>query len=158
MNIEIKNAVETNVEEIVELLHEFAAFENLSASCEITAEKLRTAMFAENAYVEALIVRNEQTAIGYAIFYPHFSSFRGQSGFYLEDIYLKTEFRGAGTGEKMLKAIAALGKSRGYSRIDFQVLEWNTPAVNFYKKLGAEIDETERHCKFTGAAFENLAN
>ncbi len=158
MNIEIKKAVETDVPAIVELLREFAAFENLSASCQITVEKLRTAMSAEHAFVEALIVRADETPVGYAVFYPHFSSFRGQTGFYLEDIYLKKEFRGAGTGEKMLQTIAALGKARGYTRIDFQVLEWNTPAVDFYKKLGAEIDLTERHFKFTDAAFEKLAH
>ena len=156
MEITFDQAAETDVPQIVELMREFAEFENLSADCEITAEKLAAAMFGENSFVECLTAKSGEILIGYAIFYPHFSSFRGQRGFYLEDIYIREEFRGLRIGEKMLGQIALNGKARGFERIDFQVLEWNAPAVGFYKKLGAAVNEDERHFKFDGAAFENL--
>ena len=156
MQITINSAAENDVSQIVELMREFAEYENLRDECEVTAEKLGAAMFGENSFVECLVAVSDSIIIGYAIFYPHFSSFRGQCGFYLEDIYIKQEFRGAKIGKQMLERIVQIGKPRGYGRIDFQVLEWNTPAVNFYKKLGAVTNEDERHFKFDGAAFENL--
>lgn len=98
------------------------------------------------------------TAIGYALFFPNFSSFRGQCGFYLDDIYVNAEYRGKGVGKLMLKQIARRAKDRGFERIDFLVLDWNTPASGFYQKLGAVRDSDERHFKFTDQAFERLAS
>jgi len=96
--------------------------------------------------------------VGYAFFFPNFASFRGQRGFYLEDIYIAESYRGKGVGEAMLRELARLAASRGYERIDFVVLDWNTSAIEFYKKLGAEMDRSERHFKFTDDAFRSLAS
>ena len=93
----------------------------------------------------------------YALYYLNFSSFRGQTGVYLEDIYIQKDFRKYGIGELMLKQIARAGKENGAVRMDFQVLDWNTPAINFYKKHGAVMDESERHFKFTDEAFERFS-
>ena len=109
------------------------------------------------APIKTRLAFDGETAIGYAVFYPNFSTFRGQRGIYLEDIYITKIARGKGVGEMMLRHIAKLGKERGFERIDFLVLEWNTPAVQFYKKLGAVRDEEERHFKFTDEAFQKLA-
>jgi len=157
MNIRIKKAELENIPQILALLHEFAEYENLLDFVEITEERLKTALFGEGKTAEAIVAFNEETAIGYAIFYPNFATFRGQRGFYLEDIFITKSFRKKGVGEMMLKYIAKLGRTRGFERIDFQVLEWNTPAVEFYKKLGAARDEEERHFKFTDEAFQKLA-
>lgn len=157
MIFQIKEADEKNTPQIIALIREFAEFENLSDFCEITEEKLRAALFGENKIAEAIVAFADEKAVGYAIFYPNFASFRGQRGVYLEDIFVKPDYRGRRIGEAMLKRIAKLAKSRGCERIDFQVLEWNAPAVNFYENLGARRDEEERHFKFTDEAFENLA-
>lgn len=156
MNFQIEIAQEKNVPQIVAMLRDFAEFEKLSEFCEVTEESLTDAMFGENACVEGLVAFDAEKPIGYALFYENFSSFRGQRGFYLEDLYVETEYRGQKIGEAFLKRIAQIGKSRNFKRIDFQVLEWNEPAVKFYEKLGAIKDSEERHFKFTDAAFEKL--
>ena len=153
----IENAAEKDIPQIIALIREFAEYENLLDFFEVTEESLNAALFGETKVAEAIIVFENEAAIGYAIFYPNFASFRGQRGLYLEDIFIKPEFRGRGVGEMMLRHIARLAQARGFERIDFQVLEWNTPAVKFYEKLGARRDDEERHFKFTDEAFKKLA-
>jgi ribosomal protein S18 acetylase RimI-like enzyme len=152
----IKKASESDVSKIIELLREFAEYENLSDSFEITEEKLFDAMFGERKIVEGLVCFDGENLVAYAIFYPNFASFRGQRGVYLEDIYLKPECRGKKIGAAMLKEIARYGREIGAVRMDFQVLDRNESAIKFYKKLGAVKDEAERHFKFTDEAFQNL--
>ncbi len=157
MNLKIKKAEIENVPQIIALLREFAEYENLLGFVEITEDRLKIALFGEGKTAEAIVAFDGETPIGYAVFYPNFSTFRGQRGFYLEDIYITTSFRKKGVGEMMLKFIANLAKSRGFERIDFLVLDWNISAVEFYKKLGAVRDDDERHFKFTDEAFQKLA-
>lgn len=157
MKYQLKKANSADISAIIELMREFAEFENLSDSLEITEEKLNDLIFGENNFVQCLIAVDEETPIGYAIFFPCFSSFRGQKSVYLEDIYISENYRKYGLGEKMIKEIAKIGSSFGAVRMDFQVLKWNTPAVEFYEKHGAVMDEEERHFKFTDEAFTNLA-
>ena len=156
MNVTIKQAYEKDVSQIVEMLGEFAAFENLSDYCEITEEKLKDAMFGEKPCVEGLMAFAENEPVGYALFFENFTSFRGQRGVYLEDLYIKPEFRRLKIGEAFLKKLAQIAKERSCERIDFLVLDWNAPAIKFYKKFGAEINAEERHFRFAGEAFENL--
>lgn len=157
MNLQIKKAELENIPQIIALLREFAEYENLLDYVEITEERLEIALFGEGKTAEAIVAFDGENPIGYAVFYPSFSTFRGQRGFYLEDIYITKHYRKKGVGEMILKFIANLAKSRGFERIDFLVLEWNTPAVEFYKKLGAVRDDEERHFKFTDEAFQKLA-
>lgn len=149
-------ATREHVPEIVAMLVEFADFEKLSQYCEVTEERLSNALFGETKTAEALVVTDGRTLAGYAVFYPSFSTFRGQSGFYLEDLYIRSDFRGLGLGEKMLGEIARIGRERGYERIDFTVLDWNEAAMTFYRKLGAVSDESDIHFKFTDDAFRKL--
>ncbi|MEJ7861933.1 MAG: GNAT family N-acetyltransferase [Pyrinomonadaceae bacterium] len=157
MNFQIIKAFENDVPRIVEMIREFAAFENLSDYCEVTEENLRAAMFDENPSVEGLMAFNDDKPIGYALFYKNFSSFRGQRGLYLEDLYIIPEYRGQKIGEAFLAKLAQIAKSRNFVRIDFLVLDWNEPAIKFYKKLGAEMNADERHFRFVGEAFEQLS-
>ena len=157
MNFQIKSAIAENVLQIIEMIHEFAAFEKLSEFCEVTEASLTDAMFGESSCVEGLLAFADEQSIGYALFYENFASFRGQRGLHLEDLYVKPEFRGRKIGEAFLGKLAAIAKSRNFQRIDFLVLDWNEPAVKFYEKLGAKRDESERHFRFVGEAFENLS-
>lgn len=157
MSIRIEKAAPENIPQILALLYEFAEYEKLLDSFEVTEERLKIAFFGDGKVAEAIIVFDGETAIGYAIFFPYFATFRGQRGIYLEDIYLTTAARGKGVGEMMLKYIAKSAKQCGFERIDFQVLEWNAPAIGFYERLGAQRNDEERHFKFAGEAFENLA-
>ena len=138
------------------MIREFAAFENLSEFCEVTEESLLDAMFGENSCVEGLLAFDGNNPVGYALFYENFASFRGQRGFYLEDLYVKPEYRGRKIGEAFLKRMAEIARVRNFKRIDFLVLDWNETAIRFYEKLGAVRDQSERHFKFTDEAFEKL--
>ncbi len=157
MNLKIKTAAENDIPAIIKLMHEFAGYENLFGYLEITGEKLFRAMFGEQGFVQSLIAFDDEKPVAYALFFLHFASFRGEFSVYLEDIYVTESYRKSGLGEMMLKRIARIGKEKGAVRMDFQVLDWNTPAINFYKKHGTEINESERHFKFSGEAFEKLA-
>jgi len=157
MLIRIEKADEPDVPQIIEMLRELADFENLLEFCQITEDVLRDAMFGAKPCVEGLIALADEKPIGYALFYENFASFRGQRGIYLEDLYVKNEFRGRKVGESFLKKLAQIARQRNASRIDFQVLNWNKNAVIFYEKLGAELDADERHFRFIGEAFQKLA-
>jgi len=158
MAITIKKITKEDVAQVVSLMREFAEYEDLSEYCTVTEERLNAGMFGDNAFVEGLIALNDDRAVAYALFYPSFSSFRGERGLFLEDIYITEEFRRHNLGEKMLCEIARIAKLLGCERIDFHVLYWNKPAVNFYLKHGAEKNDDDRHFKFAGEAFERLAS
>jgi ribosomal protein S18 acetylase RimI-like enzyme len=142
---------------VIALMREFAAYEQLADYCTITPERLGAAMFDPGAFVEGLIALEGVTPIAYALFYPAFSSFRGERGLYLEDIFVSTNKRGLNVGELMLREIARIAQSRGLERIDFLVLDWNASAIGFYKKHGAEACDDETHFKFSGQALDRLA-
>lgn len=158
MGFVIREAEFGDVQAIVSLLSDFAAYENLSDLLTITEDSLHNAMFGPGSFVEGLICESDGHTAGFAIFYPRFSSFRGQCGYYLEDIFVDSAFRGRGFGEAMLRQIARKASDRGYERIDFQVLEWNSNAIEFYKSLGAVLDGEDKHFKFVDNAFERLSS
>jgi GNAT superfamily N-acetyltransferase len=157
MKLQIKKSEPENIPQILSMIKEFADFENLTAYCRVTEKNLCDVLCGDDSFAESLVVFADETPIAYAIFFPHFSSFKGQRSVYLEDIYIKPEFRRCGIGEKMLRKIAEIGKTQNASRIDFQVLKSNEKAINFYKKLGAVCNEDETHFKFDDEAFQNLA-
>lgn len=156
--MQIRKAEAKDVSSIIVLMRDFAEFEKLTEFFEATQESLYAAMFGERAFVEGLMAFKEDRPIAYAIFYPSFSSFRGQCGYFLEDIFIDANYRGLRLGERMLREIAKLARARGFTRIEFQVLDWNTPAIEFYKKLGAVRDEETSDFKFVDEAFESLAD
>jgi ribosomal protein S18 acetylase RimI-like enzyme len=154
----IRDAIPADAETIIDLMRDFAVFEELTEYFEATPQNLTAVMFGDGAFVKGLVVEDDGEVVAYSLFYPNYATFRGQKGIYLEDLYISKNHRGRGIGEAVIRRIAQIAKSQGCSRIDFQVLEWNRPAIGFYEKLGAERDETERHFRFTDAAFEGLAN
>lgn len=158
MNFRIKTATEKDIPAIIELMREFAAYEYLLEYLEITERKLYEAMFGAGGFVKCLIASDDEKPVAYALFYLNFASFRGQIGIFLEDLYITKNYRRYGLGEMMLRQVAQIGKANSAVRMDFQVLDWNTPAINFYKKHGAKIDESERHFKFTDEAFDRLTS
>ncbi|HEY2866426.1 MAG TPA: GNAT family N-acetyltransferase [Pyrinomonadaceae bacterium] len=157
MDIEIRPARDGDIQDVIRLMREFAEYEKLIDSFEVTAEKLTDVLFGQRKVADMVVAAETSAPVGYALFYPYFASFRGQRGLYLEDIYVSTEFRGRGVGERLLRAVAMAAVERGCERIDFQVLEWNEPAISFYEKVGADRNDDERHFKFSDAAFRRLA-
>ena len=158
MNFQIRKAAEKDVPEVINLLREFAEFENLSHEFMITEESLCEAVFGENAFVYLLVGSRENDLIAFALLYPKYASFRGERSLYLEDLYVKPNNRGKGLGLAMLKYAAKFAKSGGFQRLDWQALKWNTPAIDFYHKISAESDDGNINFRLAGKNFEDLAS
>ena len=158
MNLKIKKAEETDLQQVIDLIKEFAEFENLSDWCEVTEERLYDAIFSERSFVELLVAFDDENCVGYAMFFPVFKSFRGERSIFLEDLYVSPSMRGKGFGFAMLKEVARIAKEQGFVRMDWQALKWNEPAINFYKNLGTESDDENFDFRLRGESFNKLAS
>ncbi|HXG86505.1 MAG TPA: GNAT family N-acetyltransferase [Pyrinomonadaceae bacterium] len=143
---------------IAVLIREFAEFEKLSDWCEVTENDLQQAIFGKGSFVQALVALSGNVYVGYAIFFPVFKSFRGERSVFLEDLYVTPEKRGQGLGFVMLAEVAKYAKTLGFTRMDWQALKWNAPAVDFYKNLGAELDDENLDFRLRGENFNRLAS
>jgi GNAT superfamily N-acetyltransferase len=133
--ITIRAAVEADVDLLLALITELATFEKLADEVVGTPEQLRRTMFEEGA-AEAILVEAGGETVGYAIFYTTFSTFECRPGIWMEDLYVRPEHRGGGTGRRIVEHLAALALEREYVRLDWCALDWN-PAMEFYDRLGA---------------------
>ena len=116
---------------IVAMIRELAAYEKLEQNARATVEDIRRHLFGERLAAEALIAEVDGEPVGVAVFFTTFSTFRGQPGLYLEDIFVRPEHRGHGAGKAMLKELARIAVERDYGRLEWVVLDWNTPAIGF---------------------------
>jgi ribosomal protein S18 acetylase RimI-like enzyme len=155
--MDIRAILPGDLKEILELIREFAEFENLTAYCEVDKDRLYAAMFAEDAIVEGFVAFEEKMLTGYTLFYPGFSSFRGELGLNVEDLYVREQFRRRGVGHMLLRKIAETARQRDLVRLDLMVNALNPTAIAFYTMLGAGCNLDERHYKFSGDAFDRLA-
>ncbi|MFI5164902.1 MAG: GNAT family N-acetyltransferase, partial [Bacteroidia bacterium] len=132
--------------EDVPLIHRFikgiAGYEKLSHTVETTEEKLKGTLFGDKKFAEVLLAFEENTPVGFALFFTNYSTFRAKPGFYLEDLFVEPEHRGKGFGKALLGEVIDIAKKRNYGRVEWSVLDWNTPAIDFYKSMGAApLDE-----------------
>jgi GNAT superfamily N-acetyltransferase len=158
MNLTVRAAEARDVTAIAILIREFAEFEKLSAWCDVTDDDLYEAIFGQKSFVQALIALSDGRYVGYALFYPTFKSFRGERSMFLEDLYVTPDLRGNGLGFVMLREVAKYAKEEDCSRMDWQALKWNAPAVKFYQSIGAEYDDENFDFRLRGQAFAQLAN
>lgn len=142
---------------VLEMLREFAAHEGLSQHCTIDETRLTSALFGDGAFVDGLVADQDGTLIGYTLFFPYFSSFRGECGLYVDDLYLSPDARSSGLGKRLLTAVAQRAAGLGYERIDFLVQDENESAIRFYERLGARQNAGEGHFKIAGPSFRKLA-
>lgn len=130
-----------DVPRTVEMIMELAVYEKLPDQCHVTAAQLHAALFAEHPAVYGLAAFESGAAgaaqVGYALFFLNFSTWEGVHGIYLEDLYVTRAARGTGLGKAMLRTLAATAADRGYARVEWSVLDWNTPSIEFYRSLGA---------------------
>jgi GNAT superfamily N-acetyltransferase len=134
----IRTANENDVPAIFELIKELAEFEKLADQIKTTENELRKTLFGSDRFVEVLLAEFDAEIVGQAIFFKNFSTFLGKPGIYLEDLYVKPEMRGKGIGKALLDKIIEIAKERNYGRVEWSVLDWNEPAINFYKSIGAK--------------------
>ncbi|MFD0275489.1 GNAT family N-acetyltransferase [Kitasatospora sp. NPDC127111] len=135
----IRTAVVTDVPVIHAMIRELAEYEKAPHEAVATEEQLRDALFGANPALFGLIAEDDTTGepVGFAVWFLNFSTWRGTHGIYLEDLYVRPEARGGGHGKSLLLELARIAVERGYSRVEWSVLDWNEPSINFYKSLGA---------------------
>ncbi|HEY1685325.1 MAG TPA: GNAT family N-acetyltransferase [Tepidisphaeraceae bacterium] len=138
MELSISKVKESEIPELLALVFELAIYEKITDWFVATEDSYRESLFGPNAVAEALLARADDKAIGYAIFFENFSSFIGRRGIFLEDIYVQPAHRGKGVGKKMLLTVAEIAKERNCGRLEWTVLNWNKPAIDFYESIGAE--------------------
>ncbi len=142
---------------LLRMIREFAEFERLSHTFAATEEGLRAALFGPRPVAEAIIGWMGDEAIGFAVFFPTFSTFAGRTGMYLEDLYVGPHWRRRGVGRKLLANVARVAAARGCTQMNWSVLDWNELALNFYRRLGAEPVKDWAGYGLAGEAFSRLA-
>ncbi|GAV42648.1 mycothiol acetyltransferase [Streptomyces acidiscabies] len=155
----IRDATVDDVADIRAMIRELAEYERAVEQATATEEQLREALFGAEPAAYALIAEDDGTGgvVGYALWFPRFSTWTGTRGLHLEDLYIRPSARGGGHGKALLAALAAICVSRGYERFEWWVLDWNEPAIAVYKSLGAEFLDEWRICRLSGAPLEELA-
>jgi ribosomal protein S18 acetylase RimI-like enzyme len=133
----IRPARPEDVEVLVNLVRELAVYEKLEQYARATPDDFRQHLFGPRPAAEAALAELGSEPVGYALWFTTFSSFRGQPGLYLEDLFVKPDFRGRRIGKTLLAYVARLAVERGYTRLVWSVLNWNEPAIGFYRALGA---------------------
>lgn len=155
LTIKVADANDASV--VLSFIKELAEYEKLAHEVVATEELLRENLLNKNSNMEVIIGYLQERPVAFAIYFHNFSSFLGRKGIYLEDLFVKPEARGNGLGQQMLVYIARVAKERGCGRLEWSVLDWNTPAIEFYKKLGAKAMDEWTVYRVTGDALDKLA-
>jgi GNAT superfamily N-acetyltransferase len=155
--IHIRPALEADVPLVLALIRELARYERLEHEVVAREQDLREALFGARPYAEAVLACLDGEPQGFALFFHNFSTFRGRPGVYLEDLYVRPEARRLGIGRALLEHLARTAIERGCVRLEWAVLDWNEPSIDFYRGLGAVPMDEWRIFRLTGAALELLA-
>ncbi len=156
--VRILPATESDVPTILALIRELAGFEKLSHEVVATEDSLRASLFTQNPAAECMLAWDGGSPVGFALFFRSFSTFLGKPGLYLEDLYVRTEHRGQGVGEALLRHLAGLAVTRGCGRMEWAVLDWNRRAIDFYKRVGAQALDDWTTFRLTGDALERFGS
>jgi len=155
--ITVRPADETDVPAILQFIRDLANYERLEHEVVATEAKLREGLFGARPYAEVVLACLQGEPVGFALFFHNFSTFLGQPGIYLEDLYVRPEARGHGVGRRLLSWLAATAVSRGCGRLEWAVLDWNEPSIHFYRNLGAVPMNEWTTFRVTGPALRQLA-
>jgi GNAT superfamily N-acetyltransferase len=156
--VTIRAAAPGDVGAIHALIRELAVYEKLEHLCTGTAQALEHALFGTRRAADVLVAEVRGEIVGFALFFPTFSTFLARPGLWLEDLYVKPAHRGRGVGARLLRAVAAVAVERGCGRFEWSVLDWNAPAIGFYERLGATILPDWRIARVTGDPLARLAS
>ena len=154
---EIKPATVADVAVILQLIRELAEYERAPQDAVATEPQLRDVLFGAEPAAHVLIARENDEAVGFAIYFFNFSTWLGRPGLYLEDLFVRPEVRGRGYGRALLVRLAQVARERGCGRMEWAVLDWNEPAIGFYKKLGAKPMEDWTVFRLTSDGIAALA-
>jgi GNAT superfamily N-acetyltransferase len=157
-SIEISTAIESDLPVILSFIRGLADFEDLSHQCVATEDALRRTLFGTRRYAEVLIARLDENPVGFALFFPNYSTFLAKPGIYLEDLFVLPDHRHKGVGKALLVKLAQIARERDCGRLEWNVLDWNKPAIDFYNKIGAKMLPDWRTCRMTASEISNLAD
>lgn len=153
----LRFARESDLDTIIELIHGLAEYEREPDAVRLDREELRRHLFGPRPYAEVLIAETEEgEPAGFALFFHNFSTWEGRPGIWLEDLFVKPGFRRRGYGRALLTRLAQIAVERGCARLEWSVLDWNEPAIEFYKSLGAIAMDEWTTYRLTGEALESL--
>lgn len=156
-SISIRRAGADDAGVIHEFICELARYEREPDAVEATPGSLRADLASNAPPFECLIAELDAEPVGFALFFHNYSTWRGRRGLYLEDLFVSERHRGSGAGGALLRALAELATERGCARMEWAVLDWNQPAIDFYRALGAEPLEEWTLFRLSGAALERVA-
>ncbi|MGQ0828902.1 MAG: GNAT family N-acetyltransferase [Bacteroidota bacterium] len=154
MEITIRKGHKEDLPQVLELIKELAMYEKATNEVTVTIDQLERDGFGPRSIFHFFVAENKQKIIGIALYYIKYSTWKGKCIF-LEDIIVTEQFRKHGIGKKLFDEVVKVAKEMKVPRLEWQVLEWNEPAINFYKKLNANFDEEWVNCKLTGEQIQN---
>ena len=157
-SLTIRSATESDVPLILEFIRELAVYEKLLDRVEANEARLREALFGTTPVASCVLAYQAELPVAFALYYFTYSTFAGLPGLYLEDLFVKPDFRGQGLGHALLQHLAKLAKDRGCWRIEWAVLHWNQSAIRFYEKLGAIPMNEWAVYRLSGTSLSRLAD
>jgi GNAT superfamily N-acetyltransferase len=158
MTVSIRPATSIDLPLIAQFIRDLAEYERLAHEVRFDEAVLGDRLFGARPYAEVLIGEVDGAPQGFALFFHNFSTFEGKPGVYLEDLFVRPEARGSGMGKALLSALAQIAIERDCARLEWWVLDWNDPAIGFYKKLGAKPMDEWTTFRVEGDALSTLAN
>lgn len=157
MPLHIRPATPDDAELILRFITDLAIYEKAKHEVKTDAAGIRDSLFAEGSTAHGLICENDGQPIGYAVYFFNYSTWLGKHGLYLEDLYVSPEARGVGAGKALLRHLAQLAVARDCGRFEWSVLDWNTPAIDFYESFGARPQSEWTTYRLTGQALLDFA-
>jgi len=157
MTTTIRPATRADVPQILAFIRALATYEREPEAVRATEAALERDGFGTNPFYSCLIAEHDGRPAGFALFFFNYSTWMGRPGIYLEDIFVEPELRGLGIGKLLLERVAAIALEKGCLRLQWEVLDWNTPAIEFYRALGAEFLDEWRNVRVNGEALKRLA-
>ena len=157
MSLSIRSATPADISLIGQFIRDLAEYEKLGHEVRFDEAVMAQKLFGPRPYAEVLIGEIDGTPQGFALFFHNFSTFEGRPGIYLEDLFVRPDARGSGLGKALLGKLAALAVERDCARLEWSVLDWNTPAIDFYKALGARPMDEWTVYRVDGDALTGLA-
>jgi GNAT superfamily N-acetyltransferase len=156
--LKIRPAQAKDVDAIFELILGLAAYEQLTDRVTGSTELLRSHLFGERPYAEAIVAELDDRTIGFALFFHTYSTFLTQPGLYLEDVFVAPEYRRQGVGKALMTSVIKIARDRGCGRLEWSVLDWNQSAIEFYQSLGATILPDWKICRMSAETLAGIGN
>src|ERR1035438_6757136 len=158
MTTTIRTATEADVPQILAFIRALAVYERAPDAVTATEAGLLRDGFGPNPIYFCLIADHDGRPAGFALYFFNYSTWKGRPGIYLEDLFVQPDFRGLGIGKALLRQVAAIAVQKGCPRLQWEVLDWNTPAIDFYRAMGAEFLDEWRNVRVSGEALQELAD